>query len=228
MKTFATMGLLLLLGACSYSPLADGLSPAGTVVTDHRDYIEILPASGNVDPVGLMFWPGGLVDPQAYRASLGVFAARGYRVIIAKVPLNLAITSIEKGLALKNQLGGEWVAAGHSLGGTTAAWTIYDNPTAFKGLALLASYPAESTPLDTWDRPVLSLHGEFDGLATPAKIDSFKGLLPATTVYQTLEGGNHGQFGDYGLQDGDGAAAITKQAQWVALADALETLWGTL
>jgi hypothetical protein len=29
-----------------------------------------------------------------------------------------------------------------------------------------------------------------------------------------MEGGNHAQFGDYGLQPGDGTASISPEAQW--------------
>lgn len=231
------LSLLLLAGflsSCTYLPIFDAVVPAGVRVVDHRDYIEMTPESGTWDPVGLMFWPGGLVEPAAYQASLGVFAARGYRVVIAKVPLNLAITSLNKGLALAQRLGGEWVAAGHSLGGTAAAWTVCDNPGSFRGLVLMASYPTDSKSLASWTGAVLSVYGENDGLAGPAEIASKKSLLPPEgtgagfTRYYQINGGNHGQFGSYGTQEGDGQATITPEAQWTSLADQMVVFWGTL
>ena len=230
MKPLLLLGAALLLGSCSYLPLTP-IPATGLLVTDHQDYIDVMPATGSANATGLMFWPGGLLDPHAYVASLGVFAARGYHVVIAKVPMNLAITEIGKGYELAQRLGGRWVAGGHSLGGTTAAWSVYDHPSAFQGLVLLASYPATSTPLTTWDKPVLSLYGEFDGLATSAKLDVAKPDLPPAgtgaghTEYVQIAGGNHAQWGDYGPQDGDGTATIDKSVQWNLLADKLVAFW---
>ena len=38
--------------------------------------------------------------------------------------------------------------------------------------------------------------------------------MPANFTEFIIEGGNHGQFGSYGLQEGDGAATITPEQQW--------------
>lgn len=218
---------LLALTSCSYLP-SPYPTPVGYTVTHYADYIELRPTGALASPIGLMFWPGGLVDPHAYVASLGVFAGRGYRVVIAKVTLNLAITQIGKGYELAQRLQGDWVAGGHSLGGTTAAWTVFDHPTAFKGLVLLASYPADSTPLSDWTGPVISIHGDQDGLATSDKFTSANTALPTQTQFLKLTGGNHAQWGDYGVQSGDGIATITKEAQWDYLAQKLVDFWSTL
>lgn len=37
--------------------------------------------------------------------------------------------------------------------------------------------------------------------------------LPPDTVYYTVEGGNHAQFGDYGHQKGDGEPSISEEDQ---------------
>lgn len=232
-KWVVVFSLLLVGTGCSYLPLGD-LTLQGVKVTDHRDYIEMTPVQGLIHPVGLMFWPGGLVDPQAYRPSLGVFAARGYRVVIAKVPANLAIVSLNKGLDLADRLGGSWVAAGHSLGGTAAAWTIFDHPSAFKALVLMAAYPADSTSLATWNGPVLSLAAENDGLATQSTLLEKRPLLPpegvgsGQTRFRVINGGNHAQFGSYGAQDKDGTATISPQQQWELMADELKSFWDGL
>jgi pimeloyl-ACP methyl ester carboxylesterase len=123
------------------------------------------------------------VDPHSYIAPMAEFSRRGYRVVIAKVPSNLAILSISKGLELSQRLGGRWVAAGHSLGGVAAAWSIADNPEAFEGLVMMASFPAEDKSLRQANLPVLSLYAEKDGLATPEEILANSGLLPSSTVF---------------------------------------------
>jgi len=38
-------------------------------------------------------------------------------------------------------------------------------------------------------------------------------MLPPTTVYVEISGGNHAQFGYYGDQSGDNPATITREAQ---------------
>lgn len=221
----------LVVSSCSYLPLFETLNIPGIRTDHHRDYIEITPSGGPIHGVGLMFWPGGLVDPAAYIPSLGTFAARGYRVVIAKVPLNLAITQLDKGLVLARRLGGRWVAAGHSLGGTAASWMVHDNPEAFEGLALLAAYPTDDRTLAGWNRPVLAVGGEKDGLVTPEVMAGKRSLFPpegtgpGRTVFIEIPGGNHAYFGSYGTQDKDGTALITPQEQWTALADALVSFW---
>lgn len=230
--------LLTVLAGCTYLPWPLGETP-GVQVTETRDSIELrtVPETEGgpaLSSLGLMVWPGGLVDAHAYVASLAPFAARGRRVVIAKVPLNLAIADIPKGLALARSLGGDWVAAGHSLGGTAAAWTVHDHPGAFKGLALLASYPADDKPLTDWNGAVLSVYAENDGLAPPEEIASTRPLLPpegpgtGATRYVEIAGGNHAGFGAYGPQENDGTATISASAQWEALADALDLLWSDL
>jgi hypothetical protein len=47
-------------------------------------------------------------------------------------------------------------------------------------------------------------------------MDSFetsRANLPTSSKFVVLEGGNHSQFGDYGLQPGDNQAAITRMEQ---------------
>ncbi|MGF9825576.1 alpha/beta hydrolase, partial [Brevibacillus agri] len=62
--------------------------------------------------------------------------------------------------------------------------------------------------------PVLSLLGSRDGVIDRKKYEENKQFLPKRTVYMSIEGGNHAQFGSYGAQEGDQPAAITPQEQW--------------
>jgi hypothetical protein len=60
---------------------------------------------------------------------------------------------------------------------------------------------------------VVSISGSKDGLATPDKIEASKKLLPASTKFVVIDGGDHAQFGDYGPQDGDNAATVSQADQ---------------
>jgi len=80
-----------------------------------------------------------------------------------------------------------------------------------KGLVLWASYPAGSNPLVDQPLKVLSLYGSEDGEVEG--IEASAALLPNDTVWYRIEGGNHAQFGDYGLQSGDGVATISAMEQ---------------
>jgi hypothetical protein len=53
-----------------------------------------------------------------------------------------------------------------------------------------------------------------------AKFDETKVLLPSDAKYVVIDGGNHAQFGDYGLQPGDNAATISRADQQAQVVDA--------
>jgi hypothetical protein len=81
------------------------------------------------------------------------------------------------------------------------------------GLILWASYPAKSDDLSKSALKAASISGSLDGLSTPAKIEASRAILPASTRWTVIEGGNHAQFGWYGPPKGDNPAAITPEAQ---------------
>jgi pimeloyl-ACP methyl ester carboxylesterase len=61
--------------------------------------------------------------------------------------------------------------------------------------------------------PVAKIAGTRDGLATPEKVEANAPLLPPSTQWTWIEGGNHSQFGWYGFQPGDRRAAVPREAQ---------------
>jgi len=184
------------------------------VSTTSQGWLVFEPASGPSD-TGLIFYPGAKVDPKAYAPQAHDIAAAGHTVVIVPMLLNLAILSPDGAsdvIAAYPQID-KWAIGGHSLGGAMAAKYAYDHPDKIKGLVLWAAYPAESNSLAGRDLPVVSISGTNDGLATPAKIEAARRLLPASTTYVPIQGGNHAQFGWYGAQDGDDPAAISGEAQ---------------
>ena len=215
-----TLGLLLIattfLVSCSSVPTFSRSALSASVkISEAWDKFILEP--NNVPPkdLGVMFYPGGLIQPGAYLLALTPLVSAGYTVVVLKMPFDLAILDAEKGLASKTSVPGvkKWVVGGHSLGGVAAAMAVDKNPNAFVGLVFWASYPAKDNDLSTRSLPTLSISASNDGLSTPAKVDAASVFLPRGTEVIVIKGGNHAQFADYGLQKGDGEATVTRQQQ---------------
>lgn len=163
--------------------------------------------------VGFVFYPGGLVDARAYAPLARDIAAQGYLVVIVPMPLNLAFFNAERASEVMASFPNiaRWTIGGHSLGGVAAAMFVKGHPNTIHGIAFWASYPAEA--MTEVSVRVLSIYGTRDSLSTPAKIENSRALLPADTTFVAIEGGNHAQFGWYGLQSGDGIATISREEQ---------------
>ena len=180
-----------------------------------QNWIAFSPTNAPVE-TGFIFYPGGKVDYRAYAPLLHQIAAEGYLIALVKMPLNLAVFGVE---GAKDVIAAypdihNWVIGGHSLGGSMAASFAYSHPDLVKGLVLWASYPATNNNLADHKLSVVSIFGSQDGLATSEKIDTSRKLLPPSTRWIKIDGGNHGQFGDYGPQSGDKVAGIPASEQW--------------
>jgi hypothetical protein len=169
----------------------------------------------NIPSTGIIFYPGGRVDPRAYAPSAHTLAAKGYLVVIVPMPLNLAVLGANRASSVIQDFDHiqRWVIAGHSLGGSMAALFAYNHPDQIKGLVLWASYPAGSNNLSTSAIKVTSIYATLDGLATQNKIEQSRQLLPPDTTWVPIVGGNHAQFGWYGDQAGDNTASISRERQ---------------
>lgn len=165
---------------------------------------------------GLIFYPGGRVDPRSYAPMARLIAIHGYKVVIVPMPLNLAVFGVSKAdqvIAAFPEIT-HWVIGGHSLGGAMAANYAKSNVNLVSGLLLWAAYPASSDDLSTTSLAATSIYASLDGLATPEKIKASRNLLPpGTTNWLLIEGGNHAQFGWYGPQNGDNPATISREQQ---------------
>ena len=145
----------------------------------------------------------------------GDIAAQGYLVVVPKMPLNLAVTAPGKATEIIAAFPevSNWAVGGHSLGGAMAATFVHDQPDTVDGLVLWAAYPAGNKSLAGSNVQVVSISGTNDGLATPAKMAASAPLLPPTTKWVPIQGGNHAQFGAYGPQPGDGEPTISADEQ---------------
>jgi dienelactone hydrolase len=208
--------LIFFFASCSYLPELDRVHPE-VEINETRNYLQIDPVGAYVaGTTGLIFYPGGLVDPHAYVDFLSAFAlsGSGHRILIVKMPANLAILDIKAARdILKDQADRDWVIAGHSLGGAMACSMVDAEHELFKGLILMAAYPAESVDLSGWDHPLLSVMASEDQVVDWNKYEEGKTRLPQSTQYEIIEGGNHAGFGQYGEQKGDGTASTSQTEQ---------------
>lgn len=184
-------------------------------VTETEKGIVFEPAHDPTQTTGILFYPGAKVKPEGYAPLAKDLASLGYRTIIVKMPLNLAILGKDRAKDWMQQYPDQrFVIGGHSLGGSMAARYAAANPKSVDGLFFLASYADSGAPLmNNKDLPVLSIIASNDKVLDWEAYNANRANLPEHTKYMTIEGGNHAQFGNYGKQKGDGQASITPEVQ---------------
>jgi pimeloyl-ACP methyl ester carboxylesterase len=160
------------------------------------------------DPIkNIVFIPGGKVKPESYQYLAIKLALEGYDVTIVKTVFNLAILTPNYGARfLKDDM--DNVVIGHSLGGTVAS-LFSSKAKEVTDIIFLASYPIS----DVTDKNVFILTGQFDEVLDQTSLENSEDLLPNDSVSFEITGGNHAQFGWYGVQKGDGTSTITTQEQ---------------
>ncbi|WP_167957522.1 alpha/beta family hydrolase [Anaerosporobacter faecicola] len=160
---------------------------------------------------GFIFYPGGLVEPEAYAPLCRGIAEQGYLVVIVPMKWNLAILSPNRANSVVKEYPDikTWAIGGHSLGGVMASSYAGKHDT-IAGVVFYAAYPKSDELVDK-ECKVLSIYGSKDGVADQKKIKSAK--LPKDATFIEIEGGNHSYFGSYGLQKGDKEAEIAPQQQ---------------
>jgi hypothetical protein len=237
-----TLGLLVLLvagfvvwGETPAQPMPEALA---SLQSDAAVTVRTAAAGGwlTFQPVathpmtGLILYPGGRVDYRSYAPQAHAIAARGYLVVIVRMPLNLAVfdpAAAEKVIETHPEII-YWFVGGHSLGGSMAANFVHSHSDRVAGLVLWASYPASSDDLSSDGLKVLSISGSLDGLSTPVKIAASRKLLPAGTTWIAIQGGDHAGFGWYGPQAGDRPASISREDQQAQIVQATVDFLGSL
>ena len=162
---------------------------------------------------GLIYYPGGLVDPEAYAVTAQGIADAGYLVVIPKMPLNLAFTGINRADEIREAFPEitSWVIGGHSLGGAMAAEYAKNNVDSVDGLIMYASYPANNEDFVDFPIPILSIIGSNDP-GSPEQTAFYDEIGDSADLF-IVEGGNHRQYADYSFQNNDGIATITAAEQ---------------
>jgi hypothetical protein len=226
----AWAALALMAAACGPLPpsdaAADALVSDGLVTVEAvgRDLLAFRPHVPRTDRA-VAFYPGGLVDEDAYAPLLRRIALGGVTAVLVPMPADLAVLAPRKGDDAVDALPelGPWIAAGHSLGGAMAASWADVRRDDLAGLALLAAYPAASRDLSDAPFPALSITASEDGVLDRERWEERRDLLPSDTTYLEIAGGNHAGFGAYGPQRGDGEASLPALVQWDQTAAAIAT-----
>jgi alpha/beta hydrolase family protein len=188
--------------------------------------------------VGLLFYPGALVDPVAYAPMLLAVAEDGYPAILVQVPRRGVLGGAEGAEPLNRGVAAtlavpsvhRWVVAGHSRGVEIAARLAATQAPSIAGLVLIGSSHPRDFSLANSALPVTRVYGTRDTVADFEKQRATQRNLPPSTKLVRIDGGNHSQFGSYGFQPGDWPATISREEQQretvAALLDMLRTVGG--
>lgn len=175
-----------------------------------KDNITILyPSEDKALNTALIFYPGGKVEANAYLPLLQDLSDQGITSVLVEMPFHLAVFNINGADDVYEHLPeiDTFYIGGHSLGGAMSASYVSKHLDQFKGLILLGAYPTE--PLDI---PILSIYGSNDMVLDHSKL--------LDTAHQVeIPGGNHAYYGNYGEQEGDGTATITREEQQAITVD---------
>ncbi len=162
---------------------------------------------------GIIFYPGGKVQAEAYAPLMQTLAENGVLSVLVTMPANLAVLDMNaaEGICEEHPEIEKWYMAGHSLGGSMASSFIAENSDDFDGIILLASY--STADLSNSGVEVLSVYGTNDGVLNFEKYEECKSNLPKNYEEFVIDGGCHAYFGNYGEQEGDKKATITRDEQ---------------
>lgn len=208
-------------------------SDAVVAVRDFGQVLAFLPISA-ADSTGLVFLVGAGVRAEAYAPLLRPIAEKGYPVHVIRLPFRIAPLAAHKQAAVDRALAilandcsaRKWVVAGHSLGAALACRIALSNPPTLHAVVLIGTTHPKRFDLSQSSIAITKVYGTNDGVAPWAKIEANKALLPLTTTWIAIEGGNHSQFAHYGKQLFDGSATISREQQQTltraALLQALE------
>lgn len=176
---------------------------------------------------GLIFLPGGFVDPVAYVPLVRSVAESGYPARLLYLPMRCGCTESQVS-ALFDEIDAiladgtiQWVLAGHSRGAMLASRYAQQGRGKLAGLALIGTVHPRDFSLADLQIPVVKIYGTLDGIAPMNRMFENRHLLPAETHWEELRGGNHVQFGFYSHQLGDNTATISRDAQLSATRTAL-------
>lgn len=171
----------------------------------------ITPAKINPTHPAIIFYPGGLVAPEAYLYVMGhVAECLQAPVYVIKAPFNAAIFDINAAARIMDNynLEAAWVG-GHSLGGISAARFTAKNMDIVEGLFLFGSYSDQE--LSHFGGSVISIMGDQDLIINRENYEEAKQNLPPRAKIIEIEGLNHSDFGNYGLQSGDGSSSLSDE-----------------
>lgn len=187
--------------------------------TDEVSVIEIdrglfLDGPGNDSAV--IFYPGAKVEYTAYLPLLILLSQEGIDCFLIKMPKNLALLGEDSADSIVDEYNyTHYFMSGHSLGGVVASKYVHKSND-IDGLILLEAYST-----DKIDEPVLSIYASEDKVMNLKTYNESLHFISDNLTEVVIDGGNHAQVGDYGVQSGDGKAKISPESQQKQTADAI-------
>lgn len=176
-----------------------------------QDNLTILSPSYPTD-TAIVFYPGAKVEGVAYLPLLDQIRQTGVTCILVHMPFHMAIFDSNAAEEVISQFPDmeHWYIAGHSMGGAMASKFAADHPDQVDGLILMGAYIYGDYP----DEKTLTVYGSLNQ-SVEDKINYAENIVE-------IEGGNHAQFGNYGLQKGDSPAEISAEEQQAQTVTAIE------
>jgi pimeloyl-ACP methyl ester carboxylesterase len=210
-----------LLGYRASDLAREALKSDGSVTVTKGEHHWLFKPAGDAAAVGLIFYPGALVDPVAYAPLLRSVAASRYPAVLIEVPLRGGLGGAQGAEPLTRGVDAtlelpdvtRWVVAGHSRGGEIASRLARTNAGSIVGLVLIGTSHPRDFSLANSGLRVTRVYGTRDTVADVEKVERTKPNLPAGARHVRIDGGNHSQFGSYGFQPGDWPATISREEQ---------------
>lgn len=213
----ALAGGLLLWATTTRGPMPEALAavrgtPEVRVTVARGGVFE--PVAGR-PKIGLVIYPASRVDWRAYAPVALAIARAGFLVVVVSMPLNLASLDVARAKSVMETFRRirTWAIAGHGEGGAMAARFAALHPLDVRALILWGARPGAGDNLRASRISAMSISAERDGLVPQLVVKGSAWLLPPTTRWVTIVGGNHSQFGWYGDQAWDGKALISRAEQ---------------
>lgn len=177
-----------------------------------QDNLTILSPSEPSD-TAIIFYPGAKVEAEAYLPLLDQIRQTGVSCILVHMPFHMAIfdsNAAEDVIAAFPDIQ-HWYIAGHSMGGGMASKFASEHPNEVDGLILMGAYIYGDYP----DENTLTIYGSLN--------QSVEDHIDYTENIVEINGGNHAQFGNYGLQKGDPQGKISAKDQQQQTVTAIES-----
>ena len=227
----------LVWNAQSHGVAAELLQSTPTLTVSADDEMTVfLPVSLTPEDPGLVFLPGGGVDPTAYVPLLRRLAETGIPVALVRLPWRMAFSEEAKAETwarverARPRLGStrRLLLAGHSRGAALSAGFAFTHAQQLSGLIMIGTTHPRDHNLSGLTIPVLKIAATRDCVADLDASKANAHNLPPATTWVVIEGGNHAQFGYYGSQLGDCSAEITRDDQQNQTFGAILRWLGTL
>lgn len=213
---FVIFLILLATYLLTYTPSSSAkeiLKDSSIKYSDTNGYLTFQRVEGN-PTTGVILYPGGFVSPYSYSVFCAQVVKSGALCVVPKMPANLAIFGVGKAGNIISQKSDitNWYVGGHSLGGPMLSRFLdkYGGEKV-KGVFYLASYT--DIDLSKKDLKCVTIFGSLDGVLDRDEYQNNKRHLPQGCSELEINGGNHSQFGSYGLQNEDGIATISNEKQ---------------